>query len=186
MNTTKNSAHPIVISTESVLAAQLFSVEEWHIQFPNGTTKTHEVVHRDPTITVFPLTDTYDVYLVKQYRYFFKTITLEAMAGFVDKNENPLSAAKRELAEETGLVANQWKKLIDFDVATSVVNAHNYLFIARDLTQKEARPEEDEDITVVKMSLQEAYHKVITGEIHHCSSIIGILKIHDMVQQKLL
>ena len=181
MSTTKNlkfsSGEPAILSKKTLLASKLFTIKQLKIKMPKGAVRIHDIVERGPTVSVFPLTEKNELYLVEQYRYLHKKQTLEAMAGFVDVGEKPLSAAKRELKEETGLKANKWSVISQFEVAASVLKATNYLFLAKDLEKGMPCPEEDEEIKLVKIPLKEAVKKVMTGEINHGASMIGILLI---------
>lgn len=164
-----------VVATKNVLQTKLFTVEEVQLQLANKQIQTHHVVKRKPTVSVFPITDNNEIFLVSQYRYMLKSQTLESMAGFIDPGEEALSAAKRELREETGITASIWEDLGTIALAGSVIAANNHLFVARDLTFGEQDLQDEEDIEVVKLSLEKAVEKVITGEISHAASVIGIL-----------
>src|SRR5690348_13464057 len=105
-----------VISQKTVFQAKLFHVEELTFE-ENGKTSFHHNVIRHSTVSVFPLTDSYEIYLISQYRSLYASILYEATAGFVNDKEDPLSAAKRELKEETGIIAKRWIKLADVHTA---------------------------------------------------------------------
>lgn len=175
-----------IIAKKNVFKAKLFTVEEIKLQLPDKKEKIHHLARRNPTVTVFPLTDSYDLYLVSQYRYMLEKKTLEAMAGFIDSGETSLQAAKRELIEETGIVAHQWEELSRIELAGSVFRAQAHLFLAKDLTFGKPQPEEDEEIELIKMPLQVAVAKVITGEINHSASMIGILMLDKLRKEKKL
>ena len=164
-----------ILSQKSILTDNIIDVREAEIILPNGKKKIHHNVYRTPTVSVFPLTDSYELYLVSQYRYLHDKISLEAMSGFMEKGELPLESAKRELKEETGLTADFWKPLPVFELAGSVIRSQLHLFIAKDLTHGETAFDDDEDITLLKLSLETAVHKVLTGEINHIASVVGIL-----------
>ncbi len=174
----------LVVGQKTIFKAELFEVKEIEIELSNGSKKIHHIAERRPTVSVFPITDLYDIYLVSQYRYLFRKVTLESMAGFINTNESPLQAAKRELEEETGLVASHWEELQRVELAASVFKASIYIFLAKDLEQRKQRPDESEDITVVKLPLSLAVEKVISGEINHASSIIGILLLDRLRKLK--
>ncbi len=172
------------LSEKTIFKAKLFDVSEVGIKLKSGREVVHHVAKRRPTVCVLPLTKNNEVYLVSQYRYMLKKNSLELMAGFIDAGEDPLTAAKRELDEETGIKAKNWKELMTVDMSASVFNAVSYLFLAQDLEQGIAHPEEEEDITVVKMPLEEAVEKVITGQMTTTMSIIGILLLDKLVKEK--
>lgn len=170
-----------VLSSKTILDAKLFQLIEKELEYPTGRKVIHHDMHRKPTVSIFPLTDAYEIYLVSEYRYLLEKTILAAAAGFMDKDgETPLDTAKRESKEELGITAGQWEQLAAVDLASSVIKGKSYLFLARDLEIGEATPEEDEEITVVKMSLDEAVQKVMLGEISASATIVGILMLDKM------
>lgn len=173
---------PKVVSEKVILKAKLFDVKELEIE-RLGKKVIHLVADRHPTVSVFPLTDKNELYLVSQYRYLLKERTLEAMAGFINENEEPLTAAKRELEEETGLVASGWTNLGEIQLSASVFKAESTLYLAKNLTQHEQKQDEGEDIAVVKMKLEDILEKVLNGEINHSATVIGILLLDKMMRK---
>ncbi len=175
---------PKIISQKTVLKTKLFNVKDLKIVLSTGSKKTHTIAERNSTISVFPLTDSYEIYLVSQYRYLLGKTSLEAVAGFIDKGETSLAAAKRELKEETGILANQWEELARIEMAASVFKGTAHLFLAKGLEIETARPEEGENITLVKMPLKRAVEKAMNGEINVSASIIGILLLDKLHKEK--
>lgn len=175
-----------ITSQKSVFKGDLFDVTE--IDFVNkaGKNKVHHVVERAAIVSAFPLTDSYEIYLVSQYRYMLKRNTLEAVAGYIEKKETSLSAAKRELMEETGLEAMQWEEIARIEMAASVFKGKMHLFLAKELEIPVIEYENEEGITLVKIRLDEAVQKVMAGEINHSASMIGILMLDKLRTQKKL
>ena len=171
------------IKVKNVLKTFAFDVEEYDISLTSGRKVIHTVVKRRPTVVVIPVTEDGYVYLIKQYRYLFGEILLEAVAGFVDKDESPLHAAKRELKEETGISAGSWEEVAKLDMAASVIKAQVHLYLCRDLELGTPEPEEDEDIEVVKMSLKDAIDKVLQGEITTSATATGLLLIDKILKR---
>lgn len=168
-----------ILSQKRILDTGLFDVDQLKIQH-NDKIISHYVAKRRPAVSVFPITENFEIYLVSQYRYLLEKRTLEAMAGFMNKGESPLAAAKRELREETGLTATSWKELTKIEHAASAFRASAYLFLAKDLKQGDQEQDEDEDIMVIKLKLDDAVGKIMTGEINHAASMIGILLLDKL------
>ncbi len=178
--------HPSVTS-KSVFNAKLFHVEEEELIYPSGKKAIHHTAKRKPVVVMFPLTENNELVLVSEYRYMFDKTVIAASAGFMDKEgEMPLQTAKRELREELGIQASQWEQLAKVELASSVFYGQAYLFLARDLEFSKQELEEDEEIEMVKLSIEEAVAKVMTGEITNSASIIGILMIDRLKREKKL
>jgi len=175
-----------IISQKTTLKTELFDVKEIKFKGSAGKIKIHHEVERAPVVSVFPLTDQYDIYLISQYRSMLKKTILEAVAGFVEKNESVIAAAKRELKEEAGIEAQQLEEIARVEVAGSVIKGTVNLFLAKGLELGEVNLDEDEEISIVKMPLEQAVEKVMTGEINHAASIIGILMLDKLRMQKKL
>ncbi len=175
-----------LIAEKSIPKSELFEIKEHTVETPSGKNIIHHNVYRDPSVLVFPLTDNDDLYLAKQYRYLYKMITLEAVAGFIGKGETSLSAAKRELKEETGITAMQLEEIARIYISGSVVRAYEYLFLAKELQEDTANPDEDENIEVVKIPLKFAVEKVANGEIIHGGTMVGILLLEKLKREKKL
>lgn len=175
-----------ILSSKPVFHAELFDVIENKIALPNGEKRTHHNIQRRPTVIVFPITPKYEIYLIKEYRYMLGKTLLEASAGFVDQDENPLKAAKRELEEETGIIASQWEKLTTLELGSSVTHSQSHLFLARELEIGIPKPEEGEMIELVKISIDEAVQKVMTGEISSSSTIVGIMMLNMLKRERKL
>jgi len=175
-----------IISQKPIFKAKLFDVKEIVFRNKSGLEKIHHIVQRDTVVTIFPLTDQYEVYLVSQYRYMLEKTVLEAPSGYVEKKETTIAAAKRELKEETGISAQQLEELARVDLASSIFKGKVHLFLAKGLEIGDDDLEEGEEISVVKMPLTVAVEKVIMGEINHAASMAGILLLDKLRMQKKL
>jgi ADP-ribose pyrophosphatase len=172
-----------ILSRKPVFKASLFTVREIEFEINNKKFIQHDVV-RDPVVSVFALTDKNEICLISQYRRLLEKVTLEAVAGFINEGETPIKAAKRELKEETGLEAENWQEIKVVNTAASVTKGQAHLFLARDLKAGVPEPEDDEEITLVKMPFEDAVEKAITGEIDIATTIAGILIIDKLMQRK--
>ncbi|RJQ36085.1 NUDIX hydrolase [Candidatus Microgenomates bacterium] len=176
---------PKIISQKVILETGLFDVKETEIQLEKNKKILYDVFRR-PTVSVFPLTEKYEVYFISEYRYLHKRNVLGAVAGFVEEKESTLSAAKRELKEEAGIEASQFEEIGRVELAASVFKAQCHIFLAKGLETGLQNLEEDERITVVKIPLQEAVKKVMNGEINTSISMIGILMLDKLRKEKKL
>ncbi len=118
-----------------------------------------------------------NTYLVGQYRFTLNQYSWEIPEGGGPHAIEILEAAKRELKEETGLVAKEWTKLTNLHLSNSVSDEAGSVFLARKLKQEEAMPEETEQLVVKKVSFEEAYQMVENGTITDSVAVAAILKV---------
>ena len=180
MNTDKNPW--TVLSASEIYENPWIRVTEYAVLNPAGKNGIYGKVHfRNLAIGVVPLDDAFNTYLVGQYRFPLEQYCWEIPEGGCPLGTDPLETAKRELAEETGLVARRWDKLMDIHTSNSVTDEHGIIYIARDIQQGEATPEETELLVVRKLPFETAYLMVMNGEITDSLSVAAILKIKLML-----
>lgn len=138
------------------------------------------VVEQKAGVSIIPLNEEGNVYLTKEYKYAVGHISIEAISGGIDKDEDKLQAAKRELKEETGFIAKKWKYLGAIDPFTSIIDSPNYIYLAQDLIQTGSTPEGTEKIKIIKLSLKKAIDLVMKSKITHGASCVALLKIKDI------
>lgn len=174
------------ISQKFILRTKLLNVKKISLEAKTGGKRIHYVAERVPIVSVFPLTESYEIYLISQYRYLLGKTVLEAVAGHVEKEETTIQAAKRELKEETGILAHQLEEITRIEMSGSVFKSKSHLFLAKGLEIGENDLDVDEEIDVIKMPLETAVEKVMLGEINHAASMIGILILSNLRMQKKL
>lgn len=146
---------------------------------PNGEPGIYGLVHfKNRAIGVLPIEEEGDVWLVGQHRFPHDAYSWELPEGGCPPGEEPLEAAKRELAEETGLAAETWHPLYGFDISNSVTDEVALSFIATGLTQGMSAPEASEALEIRRASFGELLHLVLTGEIRDSLTIVMTLAAH--------
>ncbi len=146
-------------------------------QLPDGTTALREVVEHPGGVCVAALTDDNDLLFVRQFRYPYGEVVLELPAGKRDKNgEDPLTCGKRELLEETGAVAEQYRYLGPLYPTPGYCDEVIHLYLAQGLSFGEARPDEDEFLEVERIPLATAVDMVLANEIPDAKTQVAILK----------
>jgi len=164
-------------STEKIYENPWIKVVEDQVVRPNKTEGIYGHIHyKNKAIGILPLDEELNTWLVGQYRYTLDEYSWEIPTGGVPLDEDTLDGAKRELKEETGLIAKMWKKLLKIHTSNSVTDEYGYVFIAQDLTQGEMEWDETEELKIKKISLKDALQLVMTSEITDSLSIAGILK----------
>ena len=145
---------------------------------PDGSPGIYGVVHlRNAAVGVVPLDDAGRVLLVGQHRYTLDAHSWEIPEGGVPAGEDLLEGAKRELREETGFEASEWRELFRFAMSNSVTDEVGVIFQATGLTPGRAAPEASEDIEVRWVALDEAIAMIDRGEITDLMSVGGLMRI---------
>lgn len=144
---------------------------------PDGERFEREVVHHPGAVSVVPVLDDRTVLLVRQYRSAVGRDLLEIPAGKRDvTDEPPEETARRELAEEVGMVPGELEKLAEFYNSPGFCDEHSTVFLARDLRScdRDAHGVEEQHMTVERVSLDEVPKLVVSGALVDAKSIIGL------------
>jgi ADP-ribose pyrophosphatase len=159
-------------------------VTEHNVITPAGTRSIYGVVSfKNVAVGVLPLDAEKNTWLVGQWRYPLEQYSWEIPEGGAPKNEEPLEAAKRELKEETGLIASEYSELIRMHTSNSVSDEHAIIYVAKGLTQAESEPEDSEDLQVRKVPFEEAFQMVISGRITDSLSVAAILRAKLLIDK---
>jgi 8-oxo-dGTP pyrophosphatase MutT (NUDIX family) len=124
-----------------------------------------------------PLDAELNTYLVGQYRFVLNQYSWEIPEGGGPVGTDPLEAAKRELIEETGLKAAEWTEIQRMYLSNSVSDELSIIYLARNLSQFEAQPEDTEQLQVKKVPFEEVYQMVCSGQITDAITVTAILKV---------
>ena len=152
------------------------SVTEDRVTQPDGNDGTFATVALNPGVSVLAIDEDGHAYLTRQFRYAIGADSVEVVSGAVEAGEDFRAAAKRELLEEVGLVAETWTDLGTIDMDTSILRCPVQLFVARGLQRVEKDPDPVERITPMKVACTEALSMVHEGVITHAPSCVLILK----------
>ncbi len=152
-------------------------VEEFQVINPAGNPGIYGKVHfKNKAIGIIPIDHELNTWLVGQYRYPLNEYSWEIPMGGGPLGRDILESAKRELKEETGLVANKWTNILRIHTSNSVTDEEGFIFIAEDLQEGETEFEETEILIVRKLPLREAIDMAVRGEITDGISLAGLLK----------
>ena len=182
--TKSREAH--VLSSRVSYQGPVFSVTTDEVEEPGGVRARRDVVRHSGSIVVLAVDDRKNheprILLERQYRHAAQSMMWELPAGRIDEGETGLTAAKRELLEETGYSARQWKRILHFYVSPGFLDETMTIYLAQGLRAGVAQPEEDERIATTFFTLTEAKNMVIRGRIRDAKTICGILWLAQMGQ----
>ncbi|OMC41970.1 ADP-ribose pyrophosphatase [Mycobacterium sp. GA-1841] len=171
------------VSSETVYVGSILALRADEVSMPNDGSARREVVEHFGAVAVVALDDDGNVVLVYQYRHPVGRRLWELPAGLLDLGgERPEVTAARELEEEVGLAAAHWHVLVDLVSSPGFSDEGVRVFLATGLTDVD-RPEsehEEADMVVDRVPLDEAVHRVFTGEIVNSIAVAGILAAHAM------
>lgn len=167
-----------ILSSKQVYDNNWIGVTEYDVINPNGGKGIYGKVHfKNLAVGALPLDEEMNTWLVGQYRFPLEEYSWEIPEGGGDLATDPLESAKRELMEETGLVAHHWTPLVEMYLSNSVSDEKTIIYLARQLEQREPMPEETEQLVVRKLPFEEAYQMVEKGLITDAMSVAAILKL---------
>ena len=165
------------ISREEIFDGAVLHVVKDTILLPDGNTSYREFCLHKGAVAVIPVTDDNEVILVRQFRYAHHREFLEIPAGKFDFiGEDPLEAAKRELEEETGAIAERYVDLGVLDTTPALIDEKIHMFLAEGLSFGESHPDEDEFLSVERIPLIDLVDMVMDGKIRDAKTQIAILK----------
>ena len=172
-----------VAASEIVYVGKILALRADEARRPGGGSARREIIEHFGAVAVVAIDDDGNIVLVHQYRHAFGRRLWELPAGLLDEGgEAPHLTAARELAEEAGLAAENWHTLVDLDSSPGFSDESVRVFLATGLRDVE-RPvahDEEADLTVRRLTLDDAVGRVYSGEIVNSISVAGILAAHAM------
>jgi 8-oxo-dGTP pyrophosphatase MutT (NUDIX family) len=175
--------NPWKITSEKVIYDNPWiNLTEYQVINPSGNPGIYGKVHyKNIAIGVLPLDDELNTYLVGQFRFPLGQYSWEMPEGGGILGVEPLDSAKRELLEETGLKAQNWTEIQRLHLSNSVSDELSIIYLARDLQQFEAEPEDTEQLIVHKLPFERIYQMVCNGEITDAMTVAAVLKVQLLI-----
>lgn len=168
------------LNREIIYDGKIMLVTREEVEVENGHHAFREVVYHHGGVCVLAVQND-QILLVKQFRYPNRIDTLEIPAGKLEKDENPIECAFRELEEETNCRAKDMKFVMKVLPSPGYTSEWLYLYEAIDFHEvnDSLDCDEDEFIDIVKMSVDEAYQKVLDGTIVDAKTVIAIMYAYN-------
>ena len=166
----------VIEGSEEVYRNPFIAVREDRVRQPDGQPGSYATVALPPGVAVLALDSDGHVHLTRQFRYAVGRESVEVVSGGRAEDEAAQEAAQRELREEVGIVARDWRDLGAMDLDTSIVRGPVRLFLGQGLTFTETEREGTEALTTVRVPFATAVQMVLDGGITHGPSCVLILK----------
>ncbi|WP_020495685.1 NUDIX domain-containing protein [Sciscionella marina] len=165
------------VSSEPVYRGNIFALRADEVVMPGGRTARREVVEHYGAAVIVALDEDGAVVLIHQYRHAVGKRLWELPAGLLDvPGESPVQTARRELVEEVGLAAREWRTLVDVAASPGMTDEVARVFLATGLSEVD-RPEpseEEADLRIHRVPLDEALRMAMAGQIINGSAVSGL------------
>lgn len=165
------------VSSRSIFHGHIMDVEVADVQLPDGQITTREIVRHAPAVAILAIDAHQQMLLMRQWRAAVNQATLEIPAGKVDaRDQDAFAAAIRELNEETRLAANKLTKINSFYSSVGFSDEYMTLYLARGLTTvtRQLPQDADENLQLVKVTLEQALHLIETSQICDAKTIMAV------------
>lgn len=169
-----------LLSSEVVYQGPLFRVNHDRLIEPSGLRSERDVIRHNGSVVILAMDKSKSkndpwIVIERQYRHAANQYLWEIPAGKIDPGEDPLAAAKRELAEETGYSAKSWKPLVEYWASPGFLGETMKVFLAEGLIAGETRPDEDEEIDFRLVKLSDVVKMIKKGGIHDGKTLVSVL-----------
>lgn len=164
------------LSSEKIFDGHIVHIRRDTVLLPDGAQATREVVDHSGGVCVLALDGEGRALLVSQFRYPYKKVLREIPAGKLEYGEDPEEAARRELAEETGATAGEFRPLGELYPSPGYCGEIIRMYLARELTFGQMHLDEDEFLNVERVPFGQLVGQVLSGEIRDAKTIAAVLK----------
>jgi len=164
------------VSSETIFDGKILHIRRDTVLLPNGRQALREVADHPGGVCVLAMDSRNQVLLVSQFRYPYGEVLRELPAGKLEYGEDPGEAARRELREETGAAAGDFRSLGELYPSPGYCGEIIRMYLARDLCFGEMDPDEDEFLNVERIPFPLLVEQVLSGEIKDAKTIAAVLK----------
>lgn len=164
------------IRKEKIFSGKVVQLYVEDVQLPNGKTSKREVIKHPGAVAIIPITNEGKLVLVRQYRKALERVLVEIPAGKLEKGEEPLATAHRELEEETGYRARSLYHIASFYTSPGFADELIHLYVAEGLMKVEnaASLDEDEFVDILEVTLEEALEMFEKREIYDAKTAYAL------------
>jgi len=171
----------VFLEGEEVYAGVLLHVHRDRVRLPNGRAALREYIRHPGAVLIAALLENGHLVLERQFRYPHGRDFIELPAGKLEPGEPHLETAKRELLEETGYVAAEWRRLGVIHTSIGYTDEAIEMFLARGLEKRGAKLDDGEFLEVFTLPFDEALAMVRDGRITDAKTVAGLLWIRSFL-----
>ena len=165
------------IQSQPLYSVKVISLKVDDVSLPNGETGKREIINHPGAVAVIAITENNKILLVEQYRKALERSIVEIPAGKLEKGEEPIVTARRELEEETGYTSDHFEFIQAFATSPGFADEIIHIYVAEKLKKLDIPVELDEDefVELMEVSLEEAEAMVTDGRIYDAKTAFAIL-----------
>lgn len=172
-------------ASELKYAGPVFDVYSDRVELCNGSIARRDYLKHRGAVAIVPLTDRGGVIIERQYRYAQGRVMTEIPAGKLEESDtDPLTAAKRELSEETGVTADELIPIGVYIPSPAILSERIYVYLARGLSRGAAHPDADEFLEQLEKPLNELIDMIMNGEICDGKTVFGLFKAAEYLRRE--
>lgn len=172
----------ILKKSDVLFKGKVLDLKVDEIEYESGNKGIREIAVHPGGAVVIPITKDGKLILVTQFRYPIQKVSMEFPAGKLDKGEDPLICAERELEEETGFKAGKIHKLGEIYTTPGYSTELLHLYVAQDLTAGDHKREEGElGMELFELTMDEVEEKIASGEIKDSKTICGVYHLKNFL-----
>ena len=164
------------LESHTIYEGPIFTITHDTVQLGDGSRSIRDVLLHHGGVCVIPITDDNEIFMVRQFRYPFRTVTMEVPAGKLEVGENHSVCGRRELLEETGFICSEFIYLGEMYPTPAYNSEITHMYLARGLEYQKQHLDEGEFLEVVKIPFSKAVEMVMKGEIKDGKTQLVILK----------
>jgi ADP-ribose pyrophosphatase len=173
MTQPRNKFEEVTIRTEPIFQGKVISLQVDHVRLPNGETATREIIRHPGAVAVLALLGD-KMLVVEQYRKPLGKSQVEIPAGKLEKGEDPLEAARRELEEETGYRCGSIRHLSSFYTSPGFADEILHLYVSEQIVPGVASPDEDEFLECEAITLEQAQQYMREQRISDAKTVTAV------------
>jgi ADP-ribose pyrophosphatase len=175
------------LSTQQIFTGKVISLQVDEVELPNGKKAKRELIKHPGAVAIISITAENKLVLVEQYRKALQRTIVEIPAGKLEKGEEPLECAKRELEEETGYECKSIELITSFYTSPGFADEIVHVYLAKGLSKKEdaAGLDEDEFVNLLEWSLEEAKAAIEAKQIYDAKTVFAVqyLQLQEAIKQ---
>lgn len=169
------------IKSEYIFKGRVITLRKDEVRLFNGSTSTREIIEHNGGVGVVAVNEKNEITLVKQYRKPYEEVIIEIPAGKLEKGEEPIDCAIRELEEETGNIAQEVQLLNIIYPSPGYSSEKLYIYFCKKMESGTVHLDEDENVETFEIPFEEAVEMIKNGQIKDAKTVVGILMVKDIL-----